>query len=126
MTVPKKGTARWYKYHSIKVCKEIIKIRDKETCQRCSRTSKTNQIHGSHVLSVGSWPSMCADVYNIKCLCSNCHSWWHANPLDAFKWFEETFPDRYEYLIKTRQKGLKVDWQGILDGLKDELQQLKG
>lgn len=45
---------------------------------------------------------------NTICLCAFCHRWfWHENPLDAYAWFEKTFPERYLYLQEAKRVFVK-------------------
>lgn len=86
---------------------DIIKLQAKERdgwiCQHCGKKVEGLNAHGSHVIPVSASQLLRFDIQNIKCLCYHCHiNWWHKNPLEASKWFEEKFPERYKYLQEHR------------------------
>ena len=83
------------------------KVRDNWTCQHCGKSVEGIDAHGSHVIPVSASQLLRFDVLNIKCLCYHCHiNWWHKHPLEAAKWFEDKFPDRFKYL-KSKQNETK-------------------
>jgi hypothetical protein len=44
-------------------------------------------------------------LINLKTLCVACHLyWWHLNPLEAYEWFKQKYPDRYRQLKKLSQQ----------------------
>ena len=79
-------------------------------------------MHGSHILSVGAYPAMAAELDNILCLCAGCHKMngdsWHNEPLENNDWFEKKFPGRKEQLYKKAQLQVEVDWFQKLEELK--------
>lgn len=102
---PKVGSKSFFRKYAVDMAKWVAKERDDFTCQKCGKEVSGVNCQGSHVFSVGSYPSIAADPLNIKCLCYKCHlGWWHKEPLEAFGWFTEKFPDRYEYLLKQKNK----------------------
>lgn len=98
-------------------------VRSKGVCEKCNRTKETNQMHGSHILSVGAYPNMSAELENILCLCAGCHkrsgNSWHNEPSDNIKWFKQKFPGRLDQLYKIAQTMVKVDWEMKYKGLKE-------
>ena len=63
------------------------------------------------------------DPINALCLCFYCHIYWaHKNPLEFTWWFQDKYPNRYEYLQHYRneiKKRTLADWEELLDNLKN-------
>lgn len=98
------------------IMKTKAKERDGYTCQRCHKKVEGSNAHGSHVIPVSASDYLRFDLINIKCLCHHCHiNWWHKNPIEAGKWFEDTFPDRYTYLQAHKYDIKKWNRQELLD-----------
>jgi hypothetical protein len=80
-------------------------------------------MHGSHILSVGAYPAMAAELNNILCLCAGCHKMkpdsWHKEPLKNADWFNKKWPGRKERLYKKAQQQTEVDWFMKLEELND-------
>ena len=59
---------------------------------------------------------------NALCMCAYCHlRKWHARPLEASKWFQDKYPDRFHYLETENQKTIKystVDLEEIYAAMK--------
>jgi len=109
----KAGTASWYKKKAQELAKAIA--RSKGRCEWCGRTAN---LQGAHILSAGAHPNMSADPENILCLCYHCHlNVWHKDPGIAFRWFEGTFPGRYDRLMATATSKPPMDWQATYDQL---------
>ena len=88
-----------------KLCREVIRIRDNKTCQKCGKGY--DKMDCSHVIPRGN-KRLRWDLKNLKQLCSRCHIWWwHDSPLEARRWFKDKFPDRYQYLMHEFAKGPK-------------------
>ena len=86
-----------------KLSKDVVRARDGHTCQHCFKPVEGSNRHVSHVIPVSSGNKLRWDVLNMKILCYHCHiNWWHKNPLESGDWYKETYPDRWEYLQKTR------------------------
>lgn len=86
-----------------KLVKQIVYIRDNNTCQHCLVQVEGTNRHGSHVIPVSAGNKLRWDFINLKVLCFHCHmNWWHKNPVEAGEWFQKTFPDRWEYLQANR------------------------
>ena len=58
---------------------------------------------------------------NHLCLCSYCHRFiWHEQPLVSAKWFQDTYPDRYQYLMFVKNfiaDRTEEDYKDILDAI---------
>lgn len=79
--------------------KQLVKIRDNYTCQKCHKVVTGTNCHASHVIPVSSGNKLRWDLLNLKVLCYHDHiNWWHKNPLEACEWFKNKFPDRWAYL----------------------------
>ena len=79
--------------------KQIVKIRDKFTCQKCFKVVEGSNCHASHVIPVSAGNKLRWDEKNLKVLCYHHHiNWWHKNPTESGEWFKKSFPDRWKYL----------------------------
>jgi 5-methylcytosine-specific restriction endonuclease McrA len=119
--VKKKGpTVSKLKKECDELAKNVVKARDKNTCQRCGKVVSGSDCHGSHVIPVSAGNKLRWDEQNLKVLCYHCHlNWWHKNPLEATEWFKARFPDRFAYLQANR--GMKQFKLNDLIALKEEL-----
>ncbi len=83
-----------------KLCLGIIRLRDKNTCQKCGKKIYGSNSHPCHVIPKGNGASMRRfDLLNIFLGCTHCHlQWWHLNILEAAQWFENRWPARSAYL----------------------------
>ena len=114
----------WYKSHSDTLFSKLIRRRD----GRCQVCGTTENLQCSHVVPRANlhlrW-----DDNNAKALCIKHHLyWWHRNPLEAWEWFENKFPDRTEYLRKERIKIVKLtlsDYEDLYHSLKVRMKQEK-
>jgi 5-methylcytosine-specific restriction endonuclease McrA len=89
--------------------------RDDYACVRCGRTKG---IQWAHVITRGCL-ALRWDMDNHLTLDGGCHAfWWHKEPLEAAAWFEERWPDRYEYLRAKRHMKIKVDLKELLIALR--------
>ena len=87
------------------LAKQCAKKRDDYICQKCGKEVSGINAHGSHVIPVSGSQYLRFDLMNIKCLCYHDHmGWWHKNPLEAYEWFKQKFPDRYNYLMENKNK----------------------
>lgn len=98
-------------------------IRRSGRCAKCGSTHK--KLDCSHVIPRGNF-TLRYHPYNAIPLCHACHRfWWHSNPLDATEWFKQKYPDRYEYLIKHKNKITKLtrdDYEDLIKLLLDKLE----
>ena len=84
--------------------KLYVKMRDKWVCQYCGLEVHGSNCHASHVIPKSHGDILRWDPENLKVLCYHHHmNWWHKNPMEASKWFETKFPERWEYL-KTKKE----------------------
>ena len=112
-----KGKRQIYK-KCLKLAKDIAKIRDKYTCQRC--WAKTN-IHWSHIINEARDHRLAINPDNIKALCYNCHlGRRHKDPIMASEWFNEKFPWRYDKLRKLHIEYQKL-WNISLSWYEEQL-----
>jgi hypothetical protein len=97
-------------------------IREKGYCEWCGST--VNQLHCSHILSVGAHPNLRFDILNVCCHCSYCHRFkWHDNPLGGMEWFINKYPERFKYLqaVKNNYKKWTIpDLQEIQEYIKNK------
>jgi len=93
---------------------EIIRERDKWTCQHCGKPVEKSNAHVSHVIPRSHGDALRWDLTNLKLLCFHCHiNWWHKNPLEAYEWFKSKFPKRYDYLMKKKEEVIKFNEQSL-------------
>lgn len=91
-----------------KLVKDYVKKRDNYTCQRCGLVLEGVNCHASHVIPVSRSGYLQFDPMNMKVLCYHDHiNWWHKHPIEAGKWYTDTFPERWEYLSKLHIQRLK-------------------
>lgn len=107
-----------------RLVKEIVKIRDRNICQKCGKKCVGSDCHGSHVVPVSAGNKLAFDEMNLKVLCYHCHiNWWHKDPTAADAWFKEKFPERDKYLQENR--GIKqmkyLDFVELRESLKNKL-----
>jgi len=77
-------------------------IRSKLVCERCGRRGDLSTFDDAHVVGRKNL-TLRWDILNHLCLCFQCHRYfWHEEPLEAAKWFQEKFPNRYIYLMKAK------------------------
>jgi 5-methylcytosine-specific restriction endonuclease McrA len=96
--------------------REMIYERDNGVCSYCGqRGNNVHHIVGRRNRSLRWFPA------NGLVLCSGCHTFrtdsFHQNPLTTMKWFEETYPDRYEAINERRNEILKQTYEEVLDEL---------
>jgi len=91
-----------------KLVKDYVKKRDDYTCQRCGLVVEGANCHASHVIPVSRSGYLQFDPLNMKVLCYHDHiNWWHKHPVEAGKWFTDTFPERWKYLEELHIKRMK-------------------
>ena len=91
-----------------KLVKDYVKKRDNYTCQHCGKVVEGVNCHASHVIPVSRSGYLQFDPLNMKVLDYHCHiNWWHKHPVEAGKWFTDTFPERWEYLQSLHIKRMK-------------------
>lgn len=85
------------------LCRDIVRLRDNNTCQKCGKRIEGSNSHPCHVVAKkngASWRRF--DLLNIFLGDMFCHRWWHDNPTESGKWFAEKWPARDIYLEKYR------------------------
>lgn len=106
--VKRKATKTALKKRLEKLVKDYVKQRDNYTCQRCGKVVEGTNCHASHVIPVSRSGYLQFDPINMKVLCYHDHiNWWHKHPVEAGKWFTDTFPERWEYLQELHIQRLK-------------------
>lgn len=113
------------------LCRDIVRIRDDNRCQICSKYITGSNSQPCHVVAKGKGASKRrGDLLNIFLGCFHHHRWWHDNPLDSAAWFKAKFPARYAYLeIYRGGKPVPITTQEMRDlvvTLKAKLKELKG
>lgn len=61
----------------IPLVRHMVFKRDNYTCQHCSKTIQTTQIHAHHIEGVAHYPMLQNDISNIITLCKKCHKALH-------------------------------------------------
>jgi hypothetical protein len=113
------------------LCREIVRIRDRNTCQRCGKHITGHDSHPCHIIPKGKGASLRRfDLLNIFLGCFHCHRWWHDNPIDATAWFTKFASHRLAYLsIYRNGKPAKIttpEMRELAETLKAKLTELKG
>ena len=104
--------------------KKIVRMRDKNKCQRCLKYVDGKQAETSHVVPKSHGNILRFDTQNLKVFCFSCHRWWHANPTESGDWFKHTFPERYAYIETRKNETVKWsinDFLALEEALKEEL-----
>jgi hypothetical protein len=88
---------------------------------RCQCCGATEHLQTSHILPRGQYRGWLAyEPMNCLCLCFHCHlGWWHKNPIEASRWFEIEFPNRYQWLDIKKHVIQKADLEKIIPELKE-------
>lgn len=98
-------------------------VRMRDGC--CVYCGSTENLHCSHVLSRSISVLRC-DPENAITLCARHHLyWWHKDVIGAARWFEATWPGRYDRLLKKSQDGGRVDWNVEVAKLKELMAELE-
>lgn len=87
----------------------------------CIKCGRTDCLEPAHFIGRAN-KKLRFDIVNVLCLCHFCHRWAHDNPKLFEKWFQEKYPDRYEYLQHYRnqlKKRTLADWEQLLDDIKN-------
>ena len=111
------------------LCREIIRTRDGNRCQKCNKPVKNQNAHCSHVIPRSRGNALRWDLLNLKLLCFFCHIfWWHKDILSSAIWFKEKYPVRFEYLEKRKREIKKFTTEELEDlyyNLQKKLDELK-
>jgi len=107
-----------------KLVKDYVKRRDEYTCQKCGKVVEGSNCHASHVIPVSRSGYLQFDPMNMKVMCYHDHiNWWHKHPVEAGKWYTDTFPERWEYLQALHIQRLKPL---TYDELQSKIEHYKG
>lgn len=89
------------------LCREVVMLRDNGTCKHCGARQN---LQWAHVKS-RRYLSTRWRLENSLILCAGDHLFFHHNPLEFARWFNEVYPDRAN-LLKLSSRGGKVDAHG--------------
>lgn len=83
----------------------VVECRDKNTCQRCGKTSAESQIHWAHVIGRLA-KSIQWTPWNSLALCAGCHFWFDGDNRAKAReeWWAVKWPDRALQLQVWRSK----------------------
>ena len=111
------------------LCKEYIKLRDQNICQKCNEYVEKTNCHTSHVIPKSHGNVLRFDPLNLKIFCYHHHiNWWHKNPVEAGEWFKDKFPERYDYLMERKETLVKFtesDYQDMINDYEEKITDLK-
>jgi hypothetical protein len=109
-----------------KVTRQIVKLRDDYTCQRCLNRPSPQGCHCAHIYGRNAhrlrW-----DLLNNICLCYGCHQWGHSNPTAFKDWFREKYPHRMAHIEPIFYQAPRPDWpdkEALLEQHKQKLKEL--
>lgn len=104
--------------------KDVVRRRDGNNCQHCGKWCEGSGRHVSHVIPVSAGNKLRWEPLNMKIMCYHCHiNWWHKNPMRAYEWFAQRFPDRWEYLQANEgiYKFSLQELEDLVDSLQNQL-----
>lgn len=105
------------------LCREIIKIRAQNRCERCG---KTTNLQWAHIVPQNKCRALILNTDNAMCLCAGCHLWWHNDaPILVGRWFDHRWPGRYDRLQYLRTIKFRLPVQDTYDDLLRQLLTLK-
>ena len=111
------------------LCRDIIRIRDDMTCQRCHKQIEKSNAHCSHVIPKSRGNNLRWNLINLKLLCMYCHlHWWHKDIISGAEWFKSAFPARHKYLESRKNDMVKfsiVDLKELLNELREKYNDLQ-
>lgn len=81
-------------------------VRNRGVCDKCGNTTG---LQCAHIIS-RNFSATRHDLDNALCLCSGCHMFWHHEPIEATRWFENKYPGRYDKLNFKRHAVTKMDY----------------
>jgi len=85
------------------LCKEIVHIRDKDTCRKCGIFVSEFGGNVHHIIPKKRGYHVRWDINNLILLCATCHFWWHKDPT-AILWLRDNDPFVFE-VIQEINKG---------------------
>lgn len=103
-----------YTTNKTKIRKDILLVvmsgiclRDDFTCQKTGDRVYWKNCHPSHVIPQSADKRLAMEQRNIKVLSYRSHiNRRHKNPLESWKWYEETFPENAERLKEQHKKNI--------------------
>lgn len=102
--------------------REIVFKRDGYRCVRCGKVPTETVLQLSHIIPKGRAKRLRFEPLNCMCMCIGCHLYgWHKDPIEAFRWFNEKYPGRYEQLQIMERCAGKIDYKMIEIILRAEL-----
>lgn len=118
---PKIHTQRYWKH---KLDPEMSRlVRSKGFCEKCMRRGEITMFDDAHVVGRKNL-TLRWDILNHLCLCFQCHRFfWHEEPLEAAKWFQEKYPERYKYLMAVKNnivKRTEEDYENLLQTIRNK------
>jgi len=137
-----KTKLRKLKEKADELVKQIVRLRDEWTCQKCDKylvhdtPGQRKNIHTVHIMPRSSGNVLRWDLLNVCVGCFHCHQRSHIRA--DLQWFKNKFPARWEYLhqdvltdgvIKSRHQHIKqyrvADMKYLISELELKLEQLR-
>lgn len=76
-------------------------------CAMCGKKpTRLRDSQASHILSKSMHPQMRYELENVTHMCDTCHKKFHRDPIWAYLWLEERFPNRTDTLMQLKEKPL--------------------
>lgn len=100
-----------------KVFNTYIRLRDKnKPCVSCDKPYKENDINASHFFSVGAYPNLRFNEFNVHSSCIRCNKELHGNINEyTIRLPVRIGQENYDQLLKDRNKPLKLDITEVKD-----------
>lgn len=75
-------------------------------CAVCGKIPKhCRDSQASHILPKSLYPGLRYEIENVLHMCNNCHmNFWHKNPIEAYLWFNNNYPEKVDKLLEIKQK----------------------
>lgn len=88
----------WYKTLTKLARRLVVELRDRNTCQRCGKTSQVSKIDWAHV-KAGRSVHITWKPWAALALCAGCHNWYDANgngktDTSSRRWWAMKWPER--------------------------------
>lgn len=102
------------------LAREIWRLRGK--CENCGRSAPQYQMHGAHIIGVGTARRIASDLRNGFCLCSICHRYFGDHPVEFTEFIMKSWAGKYYKTLKRLSQphsGPKIDWLDRMDFLKE-------
>lgn len=116
-----KSLSWWVKKCDIAIS---LLIRSRGVCDASDVSSCGGGLQHAHIVSRTN-KTLRYDIINGLSLCYKHHIFWaHKEPLDFVEWFQRKYPERYEYLMASRNiicaNRTVEDYKKILQDIKDK------